>query len=92
MKLFQAGIPDHMLLLALEPEAASLYCKRELGTDTIPIGCRYLVLDLGGETSICQTSHYKIRQTISFNLRFCLISFPMITILLLSKTIMMTAV
>ncbi|XP_060588401.1 heat shock 70 kDa protein 12A-like [Ruditapes philippinarum] len=46
-----AGIPDHMLLLALEPEAASLYCKRELGTDTIPIGCRYLVLDLGGGTA-----------------------------------------
>ncbi|XP_053398895.1 heat shock 70 kDa protein 12A-like isoform X2 [Mercenaria mercenaria] len=46
-----AGIPDDMLLLALEPEAASVFCKRELGIDRVPVGCRYLVLDLGGGTA-----------------------------------------
>ncbi|XP_045203507.2 heat shock 70 kDa protein 12A-like isoform X2 [Mercenaria mercenaria] len=48
---YYAGIPDHMLLLALEPEAASLFCKKELGIDKVPTGCRYLVLDLGGGTA-----------------------------------------
>lgn len=46
-----AGIPDEMLILALEPEAASLSCKQELGTIKIPVGCKYLLLDLGGGTA-----------------------------------------
>lgn len=46
-----AGIPDEMLSLALEPEAASVFCKNELGIQKVPVGCRYLVLDLGGGTA-----------------------------------------
>ncbi|WAQ99933.1 HS12A-like protein [Mya arenaria] len=45
-----AGIPDEMLSLALEPEAASVFCKEELGLKIVPVGCRYIVLDLGGGT------------------------------------------
>ncbi|XP_052772689.1 heat shock 70 kDa protein 12A-like [Mya arenaria] len=45
-----AGIPDEMLSLALEPEDASVFCKDELGMMTIPVGCRYMVLNLGGGT------------------------------------------
>ncbi|XP_045203505.2 heat shock 70 kDa protein 12B-like isoform X2 [Mercenaria mercenaria] len=42
----QAGIPSDMLTLALEPEAASLFCKKDLqSTD-----CRYILIDLGGGT------------------------------------------
>lgn len=41
-----------MLLLALEPEAASLFCKNELGLSIIPVGCKYLVLDLGGNEDL----------------------------------------
>lgn len=55
----QAGIPDKQLVLALEPEAASIYCQR------VPIenlkygqndkmkttGARYLVADIGGGTA-----------------------------------------
>ncbi|KAL3878941.1 hypothetical protein ACJMK2_031265 [Sinanodonta woodiana] len=56
----QAGISDKQLLIALEPEAASLYCRRiplELkesgGTSSIvPLspGTRYIVVDAGGGT------------------------------------------
>ncbi|XP_052280334.1 heat shock 70 kDa protein 12A-like [Dreissena polymorpha] len=47
----RAGIPDEMLTLALEPEAASLFCKEQLGVGTLPSGHRYMVLDLGGGTA-----------------------------------------
>ena len=46
---YQAGISSEMLILALEPEAASVFCKRELGIVKVPVGCRYMVLDLGGK-------------------------------------------
>jgi hypothetical protein len=58
---FQAGIPSDRLQLALEPEAASLFCKyvpAEKQTDEdglnmkiVPfsIGTRYMILDLGGK-------------------------------------------
>ena len=59
---FQAGIHNDNLSLALEPEAASLFCKylpveRITGGDGISCfkpGSRYLVLDAGGE----QQSHW----------------------------------
>ncbi|KAH3843669.1 hypothetical protein DPMN_117196 [Dreissena polymorpha] len=47
----KAGIPDDLLTLALEPEAASLYCKEQLGVSHLPAGQRYMVLDLGGGTA-----------------------------------------
>ncbi|XP_078331448.1 heat shock 70 kDa protein 12A-like [Crassostrea virginica] len=55
----QAGIDDAQLTLALEPEAASIYCQREslenmrVGRQseiTIP-GTRYMVVDIGGGTA-----------------------------------------
>ncbi|XP_060594731.1 heat shock 70 kDa protein 12A-like [Ruditapes philippinarum] len=58
-----AGIPGANLTIALEPEAASLYCRhlpveRHVGTDTkakfslakFKAGTKYLVLDAGGGT------------------------------------------
>ncbi|XP_063400711.1 heat shock 70 kDa protein 12A-like isoform X1 [Mytilus trossulus] len=57
----QAGIPSDQLILALEPEAASLYCRKmpifveekQDGDKTIsqlPVGSKYIVLDQGGGT------------------------------------------
>lgn len=54
----EAGIPGHQLMIALEPEAASIYCKhlpveKLEGTNTISAfqpGSKYLVLDAGGGT------------------------------------------
>jgi hypothetical protein len=53
---YQAGIPPHQLAIALEPEAASIYCKylpveKLEGADKISVfqpGNKYLVLDAGG--------------------------------------------
>ncbi|WAQ99932.1 HS12B-like protein [Mya arenaria] len=53
MTLFQtkeAGILDEMLSLALEPEAASVYC-RETFSCVGNVGTRYILLDLGGGTA-----------------------------------------
>lgn len=46
-----AGIPDDALSLALEPEAASLYCKENLKDVHVKPGTRYIVADLGGGTA-----------------------------------------
>lgn len=57
----KAGLKDSQLSLALEPEAASLYCRKipvEINTQkdgakqiaSLPEGAKYLVLDLGGGT------------------------------------------
>ncbi|KAK3099850.1 hypothetical protein FSP39_010738 [Pinctada imbricata] len=57
----KAGLKDNQLSLALEPEAASLYCRRvpvQIVTlsdgakqiASLPEGSKYLVLDLGGGT------------------------------------------
>lgn len=49
----QAGIPEAQLLIALEPEAAAMYCKslpEQTLTDTFKPHKRYMVLDLGGGT------------------------------------------
>ncbi|XP_052064447.1 heat shock 70 kDa protein 12A-like isoform X2 [Mytilus californianus] len=61
----QAGIPSDQLILALEPEAASLYCRKmpifveekQDGDKTIsqlPIGSKYIVLDQGDLTVLCR--------------------------------------
>ncbi|XP_061164137.1 heat shock 70 kDa protein 12A-like [Saccostrea echinata] len=57
----KAGLKDSQLSLALEPEAASMYCRKvpvEISTQrdgakqiaSLPTGSKYLVLDLGGGT------------------------------------------
>jgi hypothetical protein len=53
---FQAGIDRHKLSIALEPEAASAYCrylpmdKTKTRTDlySLPPGTKYMILDAGG--------------------------------------------
>ena len=54
---FQAWIETNRLVIALEPEAASIFCKEllvekfEEGSDNINVfqeGQKYLVLDAGG--------------------------------------------
>lgn len=58
----QAGIKGNQLTIALEPEAASIYCQ-ELRTDrenktnitfseTIKKGMKYVVVDLGGNSNL----------------------------------------
>ncbi|CAC5400312.1 unnamed protein product [Mytilus coruscus] len=64
----QAGIPSEKLLLALEPEAASIYCqylptKQLFGADpelvVAAVGTKYMVVDIGGGTADI-TVHEKI--------------------------------
>lgn len=54
---FQAGIPSNQLLIALEPEAASIYCQylpieklqgAEKGFCMTEDGTQYMVVDNGG--------------------------------------------
>lgn len=68
---FKAGIKNDQLKLALEPEAASVYCKsipmerRQHDSQGDTLGpfsphTRYLVLDLGGQSvvflpAVCKT-------------------------------------
>ncbi|XP_069112501.1 heat shock 70 kDa protein 12A-like [Argopecten irradians] len=56
----QAGIPGQQLKIALEPEAASLYCQHlpldkltgaEPGFSVTKTGTKYMVIDLGGGTA-----------------------------------------
>ena len=56
--LLQAGIPSSCLKIALEPEAASLFCKTvavekrtqsNLTVSTFESGAKYIVLDCGGK-------------------------------------------
>ena len=42
-------MPDDALSLALEPEAASIYCKHTMKDIEITAGTRYIVADLGGK-------------------------------------------
>lgn len=49
----KAGIRDYQLLLALEPEAAALYCKtlpKEMLIGSFEKGTKYMALDMGGGT------------------------------------------
>lgn len=69
--IWQAGIKSSNLSLALEPEAAALFCKilplekqtTESGTNLSMLkpGTRYMVLDLGGDSHVLQ---YKIESVI----------------------------
>lgn len=50
-KFNQAGIAECQILLALEPEAAALYCKNlpdRMLTEAFNPGTKYMVLDMGG--------------------------------------------
>lgn len=58
ISLLQAGISPDNLRIALEPEAASIYCQylhteKHLGADAdivaSPVGTTYMVVDLGGK-------------------------------------------
>ncbi|XP_060062728.1 heat shock 70 kDa protein 12A-like [Ylistrum balloti] len=64
----QAGIPGGQLKIALEPEAASLYCQHlpldkltgaETGFSVTKTGTRYMVIDVGGGT-VDITVHEKL--------------------------------
>ncbi|XP_060587184.1 heat shock 70 kDa protein 12A-like [Ruditapes philippinarum] len=56
----QAGLPSNSIVIALEPEAASVYCRqldvcavnRDTGVmlSSLEVGSKYLVLDAGGGT------------------------------------------
>jgi hypothetical protein len=52
--MIQAGIDGDNLIIALEPEAASMFCKYmpvEKGTDSLQTfkpGSKYIILDCGG--------------------------------------------
>ncbi|KAL5018158.1 hypothetical protein ScPMuIL_003880 [Solemya velum] len=46
----KAGIANDNLTLALEPEAAAIYCKHLPDLDEIPVGSPFMVLDCGGGT------------------------------------------
>jgi hypothetical protein len=54
----KANIPGDNLLIALEPEAAAIYCQylpkeKLVGTDSVlnlsETGVRYMIVDLGGK-------------------------------------------
>lgn len=59
-----AGIPDGALSLALEPEAASLYCKGNLKDSKVTLGTRYIVADLGGGTADFTCHEVNMDQTL----------------------------
>lgn len=49
--LKQAEIAEYQILLALEPEAAALYCRelqKHMVTSAFEPGTKYMVLDMGG--------------------------------------------
>lgn len=55
--LLQAGCDSKKLLIALEPEVASIFCQFLDENETtdeqfmqFPVGMRYLILDAGGKT------------------------------------------
>lgn len=69
--LIKAGIPDNQLEIALEPEAASIYCQLmhldEIQRDNQAkkwnrnTGVRYMVIDLGGMCTtpfLTQQNHF----------------------------------
>jgi hypothetical protein len=71
---FKAGLLTKQLTIALEPEAASIFC-RHLRVDTaisggdisiakMPVGTRYMVLDAGG------IEHFFYFKTLSQRLKF----------------------
>lgn len=61
---FQAGISSEKLIIALEPEAASLFCrhlpmdkrldKSGVSISSFSAGTKYMVLDAGGKCFVLQ--------------------------------------
>lgn len=51
----QAGLPNEMLQIALEPEAASIYVqylpieRNQARLEMTTIGTKYMVVDIGGD-------------------------------------------
>ena len=73
----QAGISADKLMLALEPEAASLYCRHlpvqidgESSLSTFHAGQKYLVLDAGGTYVLIPLLIFGILKAILFSLRY----------------------
>lgn len=81
--LFQAGlsssIDSSQVIIALEPEAAAVYCRQrklrefvegngdQVVKDTlVPAKTQYLVIDNGGK-DICLTNFSRLRNTTSFS-------------------------
>jgi len=70
MAMLQAGIPTNRLIIALEPEAASLCCRYlpfttissvSKGFKPFTSGAKYLVLDAGGKlhkNMVCVDAFY----------------------------------
>ncbi|XP_062582418.1 heat shock 70 kDa protein 12A-like [Saccostrea cucullata] len=62
----KAGIPDKMLKIALEPEAASIYCqflpieRNPEGFGMTKEGTKYMIVDIGGGTADI-TVHEKVK-------------------------------
>ena len=60
---YQGGIPGDKLTIALEPEAASLFCrylpvekfvgKEKMSISNFKTGTKYIVLDAGGNIKYC---------------------------------------
>jgi len=66
--MLQAGIQDNRLLLALEPEAAAIYCKdvsvrKSDDSELISFepGEQFVLIDLGGKTEYMYKQLEKIR-------------------------------
>lgn len=79
---FKAGLPDKMLRIALEPEAASLFCQHlpleklvgaSKGFDVSKPGTKYMVIDLGGKYIKLYTQNLKMLRHRHFSL--CMIFF-----------------
>ena len=68
----QAGIIPDRLLIALEPEAASIYCKHQLEKSNIKMfetGSRNVILDAGGNVyTICKLCYSMMMIYINHNL------------------------
>ena len=58
--LIKAGITNDQLLIALEPEAASLFCRylpEATGADVFKSDSKYMIIDLGGIYFIKANDH-----------------------------------
>lgn len=64
--LWQAGKPNDLLLLSLEPEAASIFCQylptdklsgAESGFKMSEVGQKYMIVDLGGTYSVLRAKY-----------------------------------
>lgn len=67
MFFLQAGIQDNQLIIALEPEAASIYCQyvktKDISDPKLTLsspGTQYMVVDLGGRVYLYLFIHPSI--------------------------------